>query len=399
MSATLKEALVERRRMAGRNAVRAAHALADGTSRDVGAQADLETALADFRNYSELSRELAPVLDELSAYRRGGFSLVADLRKAQSDKDAAARILAHARSLSSDAILENRDLGAGTTWSTIPTWAMEDAGPRSIAASPTVNLLARPMPRNATLDVRLVRLTTAPVAAIQTALNAAIAESDPVDGFATAAVQTAALKVDLSLQLLEQGSQAVDATLLPAVAEAVDSAIGTTFLSALTTLTGAEQQTFVSGTPTLATFWAALEPLIRAVQAARKVGGRPIVVVHPRRLSWIRQRIVTENLAGLELAPPTTEGTTVSIMGSVDLVADPCVTTTNNTNQDVAYVLPARDVVDLFLAPPVVRVSDAGSSTLSGTLTATLLGRRNLAVASRAPAAVGVLQGTGLVAP
>ena len=56
-------------------------------------------------------------------------------------------------------------------------------------------------------------------------------------------------------------------------------------------------------------------------------------------------------------------------------------------------------MVDLYLGQPNVTVTEGGSSALSGTLTATIIGRRNVAVTSRAPGAVGVLTGTGLVAP
>lgn len=401
MTATLIEAITERRRRAGVNAVRAASALANGLANDIGAQMDLETALTDFRTYNDLYDDLLPVVGDLGPYRRGGFSLVADLLAAPNNDDAAGRLNAHSRaSMLPDGILERRDIGIGSTFATVPTWAVDDAGPRSIAAAPLVNLLSKPMPAGAGLDVRLVRLTTAPVAAIQSALNAAIQENDPVDGFATAAVQTSALKVDLSIQLLEQGRQAVDATLLPAMVEAVDSAIGTAVLAALTTLSGATQATYIDATATLAEFWAALEPLIRSVQTARKVGGHPIVVMHPRRLSWMRGRIVAENLAGFDLAGPLTPGATVSAMGCIDIVADPGVSTTSGAGtEDVVYVLPSLDAVDLFLGPPLMWVSEQGSGTSSGNLTASVIARRNLAVASRAPSSVGVLQGTGLIAP
>lgn len=406
MTATLNEVLSERRNQAAIRAIHAADALRDGKSNDVVAQADLEVALSDFRNYDSLYRDLRPVVSDLGVYRRdGSASLLNDLRVAKLDNVAAGRVQAHNRSeqRAGDGLLERqhverRDLG---TFAVIPQWAVADAAPRSIAASPTMNMLARPMPPGSLGGVNIVSLPTAPVAAMQSALNAAIQENDPVTGSVSAAMNTHALRIDVSLQLLEQGKKAIDATLLPAIVEAVDSSIGSSFLASLTSLSGATQATYTDATPTLAEFWAALEPLIRSVQTSRKVGGRPLVVVHPRRLSWLRQKVIAENIAGLDLAEPVTAGATVSVMGSIDVVADPTVTVANGagTNEDVVYVLPSADVVDLFLSPPTVTVAEAGASSLSSSLTATVIGRRYVAVASRAAAAVGVLTGTGLTTP
>ncbi len=383
---TLAGALIERRRLAAHAAADAAQAL-DGNARSLSAQAALEVALSDFRGYQALYDQLGPLAEELAAYaRRGTASLLSDLANPELPA-VRARIREHNRATGAG-LLETRDLGAGTTWATIPGWVTTDRGPTAIATAPLLTLLGKPMPEKAGLDLRRVGWTTPPVAVVQSALNAAPAESNPVESQASLAVKTAVCIADVATQLLEQGAPGLDAQLLPAMSEACDAAIEGAVLAAL--IAAGTAVAYVDVSPTAAEAWDAIERAVRSAQTARKIGGKPMVILHPRRISWLR--------AAADSAVASAGWDRV--MAGVEVISDPAVSTTAGAGtEDQVIVLAAPDCLDLLTGPTLVRVSEGGSATNSGTLTSSITVRRNYAVASRLAAGIAVVSGTGLIAP
>jgi hypothetical protein len=100
--------------------------------------------------------------------------------------------------------------------------------------------------------------------------------------------------------------------------------------------------TYADTTPT-AEYWAAQERLTQTVESDGDTG-RPVVLMHPRRLSWLRQRAVVEPVVGLDWSAPTAPGAATALFGgSVKVIADAAIPTTlgTGTNEDRVIVMRA----------------------------------------------------------
>lgn len=399
----LVEVLGTRRRLAATAAMVAAQRVGDGEARSPAAQLELEQALGDFEHYSSLYETLRPVAADLATYRRGGpHGLLGDLWASRSgDRAATDRILAHGRAGASSS-LERRDVGGSSVWAAVPEWIIADAAPLATSTAPLVKMFGKPLPDAARGSVNLVRWATPPVAAAQAALNGSITAPTIADGGVSLPVRTFAVTAKMSIQLAELGAVGVDAQLLPAMVAAVDASIDASVINGDTTggsvagiLSTASISTasYVDASPTAAEMWPVVEEAIRAVEIGQ--GGSPIVVVHPRRLSWFRQRAVVENLAAFDFDAPTLPGATTTVLGSISVVCDSNVPTgAGGGTEDVAVVLRSRDVLDLFVGPPRVQFG-----AVDGAEVFVSCWRYAAFSAGRLPAAVGVVSGSGFAAP
>ena len=368
-------------------------------------QLEVESALSDLRHYSELHRSVGEIAAELEVYRRSGkHGLVADLYKSNflKDRRASLRLAAAHRARTADD-LETRDVGGGQ-FSTLPTWLTQDAGPTSIATAPTIAAFAKPLPTGLTAgSLNLVRFTTAPVASPQSALNAALAEPTIAEGSVGPSVRTFGARVRLSVQLVEQGSVGLDAVLLPALSQAVDAAIDNSCLNGdntggavlgIRSTSGISTNTYVDATPTLAEMLPTLETLVRSCETGQ--GGAPFLIAHPRRLSWMRQRSATENVR-LDLRPSDEPGVTATMHGTIRVIADSNMATTLGAGtEDVVLVARSADVIDLRVGPTRVQMGPSPDANATVYLN---VWRQCTFSAGRLPAALGVLSGTGLIAP
>jgi hypothetical protein len=401
----LAEVLGARRRLAAHNAVRAAERLADGEERAPDVQLELDEALGDLVHYDRMQRSLAPLARELGPYRRGGRSILGDLlSSSRGDVKAAGRLRAHARATNADD-LEQRDIGGSTTFASLPLWLLDAAAPLSTSVAPLLHLVAQPLPPGTDGTVDLIRWTTPPTAAAQNGFNGALSTPSIAEGFAGPTVRTYACRALASMQLLEQGRAGIDAQLIPAMAAAVDAQINADMLNAdgtsgtvlgIRNTSSISTATYTDTTPTLAEAWPAVEGVVRAVELGK--GGTPILVMAPRRLSWIRQRAVVEGIP-LDFDEPTIDGATVSLFGgTVNVVADVGITTTNGagTNEDVVVVLRSTDVLDCYVGPPRVQLGDVANNSVEVYVNCF---RQVAFTSARLPAAVGVLSGSGLAAP
>jgi HK97 family phage major capsid protein len=407
VSASLKELLATRRRLAVDRAQGLAEKVATGDSRSVAAQTEIEEALADIRHYSSLYADLSDVAGDTGTYNRySDRSVIADLRS--QSPSAQDRVRASNRQTAVDGRVEVRDLGVGTTIAAVPDWLVAEARPMAIKRAPVLTTFAKPLPARSGIDLKLPQFTTEPVAAPQAALNSALVTATFADAGIDAPVRTFGAQVSVALQLIEQSPVAVDRHILPTLSAAVDAAIETSLFTGdgtgghvvglLNAATSTE--TYTDTTPTLVEAFPKLEAVVRDVETAGARGGTPIVVMHPRRLSWFRQTAVVEKV-NLGWSPPPIAGATVGWFGGdVAVIADSAIPTTNGTgtNEDVIVVMRSADVLDLYAAAPRVRVNEsvAGSSTLSATITVSKMVAFS---AARLPAAVGVLTGSGLAAP
>jgi len=224
-----------------------------------------------------------------------------------------------------------------------------------------------------------------------------------------APVRTFGCQVDVAIQLIDQSPIAVDRHIIPAMVAATDAAIEESLWSGdgtgghaegLLAADGTNTETYTDTTPTLVECVPKLEALVREVETAGGYGGSPVVLMHPRRLSWFRQTAVAEKVDLGWSAPPFEGATCGWFGGAVAVVADAAAPTTlgAGTNEDAVYVMRSLDCVDLYASAPRVRVAEGVNA--SNTLTATITVSRMVAFsAERLAGAVGILSGTGLAAP
>jgi hypothetical protein len=152
--------------------------------------------------------------------------------------------------------------------------------------------------------------------------------------------------------------------------------------------------TYTDASPTTAELWPIVEGTIRACEIG--MGGAPLLVMSPKRLSWLRQRAIAEPVNAFDFDTPTITGATTRVLGSVNIVCDPNIPTTlgAGTNEDVLVVVRSSDVLDLFVGPPRVQFGD-----IDGLEVYINVWKQVAFTAGRLPAALGVVGGTGLVAP
>ena len=407
MTASLTELIATRRNLAAQRATTLAEQIESGDSRSIAKQAEIEQALSDLRHYRSLEVDLRAIAADTAVYNATSKrSIIADLRGRS--PEAGARIAAANRAIAADAGVEVRDLGASATLAAVPTWLVDESRPTAIKRAPLLTIAGRPLRRSG-LELRFPQFTTEPTAGPQAALNAALPTATFADAGIEAPVRTFGVQVDVPIQMIDQSPIAVDRHVLPTLVAAVDAAIEESLWSGdgtgghvegLLAADGTNTETYTDTTPTLVECAPKLEALVREVETAGGYGGSPIVLMHPRRLSWFRQTAVAEKVDLGWSAPPFEGATCGWFGGNVAVIADAAAPTTlgAGTNEDVIAVMRSLDCVDLHASAPRVRVAEGVNA--SNTLTATITVSRMVAFsAERLAGAVGILSGTGLAAP
>lgn len=406
MGTTLTEVIATRRNSA---IERAQELAARGGSNSIQLQTQIEEALRDVRHYSSLAVDLRELADNSATYNRDSDnSVIADLRSREGNEQAEFRLRASHRELAAEAGVETRDFGTSSTLAAVPAWLISEARPMAIGRAPLVTIAAKPLPR-AGIEIKLPQFTTEPAAGPQSALNAALPTATFVDDGMDAPVRTFGAQVDIAIQLIDQSPIAVDRHILPAMVAAVDAAIEESLwtgdgssghVTGIIETSGVNTETYTDASPTLIEGFPKIETLIREVETAGNYGGNPVLVVHPRRLSWLRQAAVVEG-RNLGWSPAPFDGATCGLFGGdVAVIADSAIPSTNGTgtNEDVICAMRSLDVLDLYVSAPRVRVNEGVSA--SNELTATITVSRMVAFsAERLAGAVGVLSGSGLADP
>ena len=237
----------------------------------------------------------------------------------------------------------------------------------------------------------------------QNGLNGALSEPSIVEATTGPAVRTYGTRVKMSIQLLEQGREGIDSELIPAMTSAVDAAIEADLISAdgtagtvtgITHTSSVSTATYTSTTPTLVTAWPVIEGAVRAVESGR--GGSPLVLMHQRRLSWLRQRAIVEANPALDLDEPTMAGTTACAAGTVHIIAEPTIPTTAGAGTgDLLIVLRDPSVLDCFVGDHRVMMGDADDDMM----VYVNVFRQVVFAAGRLPASIAVVSGSGFAAP
>lgn len=349
-----------------------------------------------------------------------GQSYFRDLARAQLNLDgddaARDRLRRHAQDVATAP--EYRDLNRtdGTGGYFVPpVWLMSQWIELARAGRATANLANTEQLPPGTDSISIPKVASGTTAAIQTADNAAVSETDLTDTAVTAPVRTIAGQQDLAVQLLDQSpvnfDQVVFRDLMADYATKLDlQVIGGSGASGQVTgirsTSGIE--TVTAATATVKSVYAKIADAVQRVHTLRFMPPS-VIVMHPRRWAWFLaatdttdRPLVTPQAGNPQNAIATLGAVAaeqvVGQMHGLPVVTDPNLPTTlgAGTNEDVILVMRASD---LLLWESGIR-SRALPEVGSGTLTVRLQVYGYLAFsAARYPKSVVEIGGAGLVAP
>jgi hypothetical protein len=242
---------------------------------------------------------------------------------------------------------------------TVPQYLTELYAPATAALRPFADVCNRhPLPESG-MSVNISRVTTASSAAVQSAENAAVSETNMDDTLLTVNVQTAAGQQTVSRQAIDRGTGIEDVTLqdlFNRVATTLDSTLINQATNGLTNV--ATAVTYTDASPTGAELYPKILGGAAGVEAALLAMGRPThAVMHSRRWYWLSSQMSSTwpliNWAGLPVQASGTANSS-SMYGSGPRGVLPCgleVIVDNNiatnlgagTNEDELYVVPASE--------------------------------------------------------
>ncbi|WP_243087261.1 phage major capsid protein [Streptomyces sp. 891-h] len=362
-------------------------------------------------------------VSEGRTYDKGnGRSYLQDLAKLQLNMDADGgareRLVRHAQEVASER--EYRDLdrtdGQGGYF-VPPLWLMSQFVELARAGRAYANVVnMQPLP-GGTDSINIPKVATGTTAAVQTADNAAVSETDLTDTFINAPVRTIAGQQDVAIQLLDQSPVSFDEVIFRDLVadyatkldEQVISGSGSAGqVTGVRNTSGIETVTYTSGSPTVAEVYSKIADAVQRVHTLRFMAPT-VIVMHPRRWAWF---LAASDNSGRPLVVPSAGNpqNAVATLGAVGseqvvgqmhglpVVTDPSMPTNlgAGTNEDVVHVLRASDVL-LYESGIRTRVlPEVGS----GTLTVRLQVYGYLAfTAERYPKSVVEIGGSGLVSP
>ncbi|MCX5349180.1 phage major capsid protein [Streptomyces mirabilis] len=288
---------------------------------------------------------------------------------------------------------------------------------------PTADLLApMPMPTG-TNQVSIPKIATGSSVASQATELTGISQTDITTSSVTAPVVTLAGQQIVSVQELQMSPGAIDQVVMSDLAaqygQVLDSQVingagtGNT-LKGLLNQTGITSLTWTAATPAVTGangLWGNLANLISQLHSARYAPPTAIIV-HPRRWAWIAaatdsqfRPLVNPEASGVNVygtnGAIASEGYVGKIMG-VPVYTDASIPTNlgAGTNQDAIIVLRASDVMlwEGVAGGTEPRI-EAFEQPFAGSLGVLFRVYSFAAMASRYPASIGVITGTGLVAP
>jgi len=274
----------------------------------------------------------------------------------------------------------------------------------------------QPLPAG-TDSINIPKMSTGTATAIQTADNAAVAETDMTDTSVQAPVRTIAGQQDVAIQLLDQSpisfDQVIFRDLVADYATKLDLQVisGSGSSGQVTGVRGTSGITTIAYTdasPTVAELYSKLADAVQRVHTQRFMPPT-VIVMHPRRWAWF---LAASDSNGRPLVVPQSGNpqNAVATLGAVaaeqvvgsmhglPVVTDPSMPTTlgAGTNEDVVHVLRASDLL-LFESGIRSRVlPDVGSGNL--TVRLQVYGYLSF-TAARYPASVVEIGGSGLAAP
>jgi HK97 family phage major capsid protein len=300
----------------------------------------------------------------------------------------------------------------------VPQYLTELAAELARAGRPFANLCTSlPLPSDG-MSISVSRVTTGASAAVQAAEADSVSSTDIDDTLLTVDIRTIAGQQDVSRQALERGT-GIDALIMAdlqgAISTALDSGCiygdGTSgALLGLNNITGKNDVTFTSGSPTVALLYPKILDAIQQINSGRFAGPN-LVIMHPRRSAWLQAAVdgndrplvlpvanVPQNSMGV--GPAAGYGLTGLQIAGIPVVVDANISTTGGASntEDSIFVVRREDML-LFEsagAPSMVRMDQ----TLGGQLTVKIVAFQYAsAIFGRYPTSISKVSGTGLVAP
>ncbi|MCC9704327.1 phage major capsid protein [Streptomyces sp. MNU76] len=309
----------------------------------------------------------------------------------------------------------SRAVGTGAfTGLTVPQYMTELFAPATAALRPFADAACNrhPLPAQG-MSINISRITTASSAALQSAENAAVSETNMDDTLLTVPVQTAAGQQTVSRQAIERGTGIDDVTmqdLFDRVATTLDSTLLNQATTGLTNVASATAYTDAS--PTAAELWPKIQGAASTVEATLlNMGYATHAVMHSRRWNWLASQVGSSwpfvstsgmpvNAGGLTLTNEYGPAVRAKLSSGLLVVVDNNIATNlGGGTEDEIYVVP-RNECHLWedpAAPMFIRAEQPAAASLGVLLVAySYFGYTFQRYASGAMAKVG---GTGLIAP
>lgn len=360
------------------------------------------------------TRSPATVGAEPEVYRRDGeHSYFRDLWMAQS----------YGRRDSLDRLVRNDQVRALTTTDGAggefvpPIWIIDEFVALARAGRVVADRLRHETLPGGTDSISLPKITTGTSVAEQTTQGTALSETDMVTSSATSAVATLGGVQTVSLQLVEQSPINIDTVVLADLAAAYAAAVDTFVISnnaankrGLLNVTGINAVTYTDATPTVPEIWPKLVDAMRQVHTGRLLPAREIYMT-PTRWAWFQAALdannrpfVSDDLAAAIPLLGNSDGAVAEGLAGVirginlPVFLDPNIPANlgAGTNEDRIIVARPEDVI-LYESSPkaeAFRETKAKEAQVVFRLYAYLA-----LMSERAPKAISVISGTGLVQP
>lgn len=344
----------------------------------------------------------------------------------RSDPGARERLEMHGREVQANGFTERATTTGSFAGLVVPQYLVDQAALVARAGRPVANsVMSMPLPEQG-MTFQIPRGTTGVSAAVQTAENTAVSNTDEVWANVSVPVVTIAGQQDVSRQSLERGTPGIDSLvymdLAGAYAVALDAQVisgsgsGGQMLGIYNTA-GVNQASAFGAAATVPTFYSKTGGQISAVETSRFLPPT-VIAMHPRRWNWLLTQVDSSNrplvvpngngpfnAVGVQDGGPK-YGSVVGTLFGLPVITDANIQTAQGTGpEDVVYVYRAEDLLlweDGDGMPRQLRFEQ----TTGGSLTTKLVAYGYAAfTAGRYPAAVGLVGGNagtagfGLIAP
>jgi HK97 family phage major capsid protein len=309
----------------------------------------------------------------------------------------------------------------------VPQYLVDQAALMARAGRPTANVVTHLELPDEGMALIIPKATTGVSAAVQSAENTAVSNTDTVMTNITVPVATIAGQQDVSRQSLERGTPGIDGLiymdLAAAYAVALDQQVlfGTGSAGQMLGIyntAGVNQASAFTAAATTQTFYTKTAGQLNAVETLRFMAP-DVIVMHPRRWNWLLTQVDSSNrplvvpnqngpfnALGVSEAPIDTPSVVpVGSMFGLPVITDASVQTAVGSGpEDITYVMRKEDLLlweDGDGMPRQLRFEQ----TTGGSLTTKLVAYGYAAfTAARYPTAVGLVGGNsaagfGLIAP
>lgn len=296
---------------------------------------------------------------------------------------------------------------------TVPQYLTDMYAPATAALRPFADICNRHELPGQGMTVNISRITTATGAALQSAENAAVQETNMDDTLLTENVQTVAGQQTISRQAIDRGTGIEDVViddLYRRYATALDSTLinqATTGLSAVATAT-----TYTDASPTGPEMWPKILGAGSGVEAALLGFAAPdAVVMHSRRWYWLQSQMtstwpmfgqpgIPTQAAGVNFAEKYGSGARGILPNGMVAIVDNNIATNlgAGTNEDEVYIVPSTEchLWEDPEAPLFIRAEQPAAASLGVLLV--LYGYMAFSL-RRYVNGMGKISGTGLVSP